>query len=465
MASRLPSDSLQAEHPHLLSTRTGLLWIGTSTAVLIAAHLAAQALRDGFFPSADIPRWWPVGVFFPRWHTPFAEPWRVAAAVGCLLAYRPVANMVVRPPLARLSWVLAGGLLLILASTMIQGPYDGVAGPVGGWLHGGIQYYHDALLVRSPGAFLNDFNSLQPDLAVHSKTHPPGAVLLYYGLHELLRAPWSIGLTLTITSVSTAGVSLYFLAKRFVHPRAALGALWIYLCIPSTQIYFCSSLDALIAGLCMASVATLLACRGRLLAGVLSGALLYVTSMLTFAFPFVVAVAVIGERLARRTSTRSGVMLMTFVACHLLASGLTDFDYPSAFLFASRSENPFGWMAIGEPVNFVVTRIEALMELGLFLGPIAMALVWRSHRSSDFLRARSLVQLAFTAYGVLFAMLLAGAYRTAELARAAAFIYPFMMLPIAALLDRKATAPDVRGVAQLCFAQSITMQLAGTFFW
>jgi hypothetical protein len=449
----------------MLSPRSVLLWFGIGTAILIATHLASQALRDCCFPTADIPPWWPVGVFFPRWHKPFSEPWRTAAALGAVLAYLPIARLALAPRYARLSTVLFGGLLLILASTLVQGSYQGVAGPVGGWLHGGIQYYHDALLVRSAGAFLNDFNFIHPDLAVHSKTHPPGAVLLYYALHELFRSPWSIGLFLTFASVLTAGVSFYGLATWFVHSRAALGALWIYLCIPATQLYFCSSLDALIAGLCLASVAALLVCKRPLLAGILSGTLLYVTSMLTFAFLFVVPVAIIGERLTRHTSSRSGAMLITFVACHYVVAACTAFDYPSAFLFASRSENPHGWMALGEPINFAFTRIESLMELALFLGPIAAALLWRAHRFPPQSRERLLVHLALTAYGVFLAMLLAGAYRTAETARAAAFMYPFLMLPVAAHLGRMTTHADVRGVAHLCFAQAVAMQLAGTYFW
>jgi hypothetical protein len=64
-------------------------------------------------------------------------------------------------------------------------------------------------------------------------------------------------------------------------------------------------------------------------------------------------------------------------------------------------------------------------------------------------------------------MLIAGAFKTGETARACAFLYPFIVLPVAASVGGSSPlAPEVRRrTAFALLAQALTMQVVGDYYW
>ena len=106
--------------------------------------------------------------------------WPLGIAAGGLLVFvlllwrlRPVARSVTA--------IILAGFVLVLGTSVIQGPTYGLVGPMRGPAQH-LQYLHDAEQVTSAGEFVREFHEQQPCLSVHSRTHPPGAVLLYYAL-------------------------------------------------------------------------------------------------------------------------------------------------------------------------------------------------------------------------------------------------------------------------------------------
>jgi len=70
------------------------------------------------------------------------------------------------------------------------------------------------------------------------------------------------------------------------------------------------------------------------------------------------------------------------------------------------------------------------------------------------------------AVGTLLAMFATGAFRTGETARACLFIYPYLLLPVAAQLDhQQPDASDRRLLVWLVFGQTLLMQTFGGYFW
>jgi len=74
--------------------------------------------------------------------------------------------------------------------------------------------------------------------------------------------------------------------------------------------------------------------------------------------------------------------------------------------------------------------------------------------------------IASAAIGSFAALLVAGVYHTGETARGAMYLYPFLLLPVAAALRRIARDERERWLlAAAVFGQSLLMQLVGGYLW
>jgi len=98
------------------------------------------------------------------------------------LAYLLVLGFGLRMPRLGAGQAWALGLLLLVFGNLAQGGFDaGYLKPFyEPYLGAHVQYFDDAVRIQRPGAWLSEFNTLQPHLLIHSRTHPPFAVLLHY---------------------------------------------------------------------------------------------------------------------------------------------------------------------------------------------------------------------------------------------------------------------------------------------
>jgi hypothetical protein len=178
---------------------------------------------------------------------------------------------------------------------------------------------------------------------------------------------------------------------------------------------------------------------------------------------FILPVLIGFDLLARRSLKRSAVVVLCVVAMHVLLWAGTGYNAVDAFRTASAFENPVGFMAFVDPVNYVFTRIEDVGEILFFLGPFLAILCFRGFRK---VRERPLLLLTLLGCGTLAAMFVSGAFRTGETARACAFLYPYLLFPVGYYLeDSESGAGERLQLAALVFLQSVGMQTFGNFHW
>jgi hypothetical protein len=408
-------------------------------------------------------RAWPISLVFARVPPQIGYPslLHVTVGVGSLLllflAFHVLERVKYSPPI-----VTAFGLALILATTLTHGWQFGLTRASAGFGNMPQDYYQDALRISDPGAFLHDFTAQQAELAIHSRTHPPGAVLTFFLLQRLIGDPAIIAIAVAaVASILTGIVFSKILSSE--HDRPVAGrTLFLYFLIPSVQIYYAASLDALIAPLVLGSCVILFS-RSRLwwAASILS---LILASFLTFGVLFVLPLVTALEVWQDRSVRRSLLLVASLVAFYALLDAISGFNYLRSFAIASSLENPEGFRLLAEPANYLMTRLEDIAEIILFFGPfLSMILL------SVFLetRARSpLNRLTLVAVLSFLLVLLTGAYRTGETARAALFMVPFLTLPIAKRVAAMHHGDsEFRILAALVFLQALIMQLVGDFWW
>lgn len=446
-----------------------------ATLLFIAAFAALHGFMEWLHADVvqwDTARWWPIGVFYPN--IPGVQRgWTVLAFAPLVLLTAERALRLVWGRERALWWLLLL-FALTVAGALVAGGVHGVEGPLMDPRYGGIQYWHDAVKVDDAGAFLASFNERQTSLMVHSRTHPPGAVLVYWlGRHLFGGSALLTSLALTLTSAWLTFAGLRRMLPGALEPAVRNRAAAAVLLLPAMQIYLCSTLDALIAGLLTFAVGV--ACSRRLwsprerprAAAVAAGGIVGLAAWLTFIAPAILGVLAVYELRRRRRPTATALATLTaagLIAALSVASGA---DWWEAFRTAAHIESPGGFMAIEQPVTYVMTRIEDIAEVLFFLGPVALWLYAKTARRSraaepddTWADQRALCLGALLVVGVL---LLAGVWRTGETARATLFALPLLALPLARVAaTRPALAPIVM---TLFYAQAILMQTVGDYFW
>lgn len=517
-ASESPSQARPADQP--LFRRSTIAWLIAGMLFVLGggnfATLMIQKWAEGrFHTKVDRPRAWPFSVISPHIPT-WQELLTAAAAAGFFyLSRRYLARTSFRPVR-----VVLVGLVLVIGTNLVQGWQNGLITPVSGtiaqWTAGmnnmlhrtvrarilpqdtadsrqPIQYYHDAVEVTDAGTFLRTFNRIQPELKNHSQTHPPGAVLVFYGLKRLVGSPAAISLAIAIVSTVLSGLFFYGLLRRLQVTDSLAGYMTLLLLLlPAVQIYYAASLDALVATALLGALCFFLQPRALVaIAG--TTILLIAASFLTFGWIFLLPVLAGWELLERRWPYRLVAVGIAIALFYVGLQSVTGFDYLRSFRLASALENPNGLYLLAEPVSYLLTRLECLTEILAFFGPFLVVLLGRGLRRNDETvglapavalhgreqpgdgtrdahdlqsQGRLAQGLFWLGVGTLLAMFASGAFRTGETARACLFIYPYLLLPIAMYLQR----PEIHDRARtqllsLVFLQTLAMQTIASFFW
>ncbi|MFH1478100.1 MAG: hypothetical protein ABIH24_11520 [Verrucomicrobiota bacterium] len=419
------------------------------------------------FPSLDTPLWFPISLS--------SAPALNIAGLPYAILFLIVLYWIIKERAMRFSllqiWMF--GIVFIVVGNLIQGNVDiAFRKPLFGSIVP-FQYYDDALKICSWREWLGVFNARQTELFVHSKTHPPFAVLLYYGAIQFLgNYPLRVaGVFIFISSLAIVIMGLIFdtlgLERKNRNELAILFSV-----IPAINIYTAVSLDGIIlttSMLCLWGLIILVhrlnfAMRGMLL--FVSGMLL--TNFLTFVGIFLFAVGALVGVMEYIFKRQPGVLIATGVALGLfglLVYGLNElghYNHIQAFLTASHVENPQGFQGLARPLNYAVTRVECVSELALFfsIGCLAalfhkerLQLSWRPHDND-------IARITLAALLTLGSMFLAGMNQTGETARSCLFIYPFLML-----MFYKSDILLVRDLIIAAGLQTALMQLCCYYFW
>ena len=194
----------------------------------------------------------------------------------------------------RLPWraVLLSGYVAALAWALALAAVDGVKGLSGPVTNPG-EYFRDVPAVGAdPGAFLRDFVANSPEYATATRQHPPGPVLLLWGLDRMgLDHPGTLGLLITVIGCTT--VPLILVAMRSLSGEASARRLAPVLVLAPYAVWVAVSMDAVTAALSAAMVTSgVLASEQQRRGGpavvlaVISGLLLGIAALFSYAAPW-----------------------------------------------------------------------------------------------------------------------------------------------------------------------------------
>ena len=415
--------------------------------------------------SFDCPYYWPVSIFELR--SPGFGGIVTAAAVvtAFFVLYR-----VLEVQGFKLGLVILFGSLLILGTTLIQGVDVGIRTPVAGDARSGVlvpvsqdgqEYWHDAITITEPAAFFANYNQIQPTLHEHAHTHPPGAVLTYYFLSRVFSDPAFISLAIMLFSVSVTVVFFYKLVVTETSDATASYMAFLIALLPAVEVYYLATIDAVVASLLIAALYFFCFGKSRL-AGTAAALLLTTSFLLTYVSLFILPVLGLYELIVKKSLKQFAAVVGLVVGIHAILYFATGYNAWAAFREASHFENPNGFMMFVDPVNYLFTRLEDVSEILFFFGPFLIVLFWRGMRRIEL---TPLFTLSVLGVATLLGMFLVGAFRTGETARACAFIYPFLLFPVAKLLGTDSTKNARLQLASLVFLQTVGMQSLGTFHW
>jgi len=252
--------------------RTWLLLVGTGALAVVVLRLLDVPLGVASPPFAGSwePRVGPVSLAAPA----------VAAAV--LAAVRAgLHERLPWRPLLGAAWVAAAAWALALA--LVDGT-AGLADP----LTAPDEHLADVPRVEGPAAFLRDFVAAADEHTVATRQHPPGPVLLLWGLQRVgLEDPAAVGVV--VVAAGTASVPLLGVAVRSLCGELAARRLLPVLVLAPYALWLAVSLDAVVLALAAAFVtAGVLASEhgrrwpGRTALAALAGLLLGVAALLGY---------------------------------------------------------------------------------------------------------------------------------------------------------------------------------------
>lgn len=361
----------------------------------------------------------------------------------------------------KLGWGVLAGLAFAVLSNLQHGVRFGLDFPTATSGGGGIEYYHDAIVIPGPLWLLERYNAIQFELLEHARTHPPGPVLLYWLLWRLVVHPVAISIAIAALGL---GLTLPYLRRLLVLTlgEEPPGALALFTVLPGILVYGLATVDGPIAGMFLGTLVCFVD-DARRRTWLWASLFLFASLFFTFGALFLLPVLVGFEVLRRRSLKRSASVLgLAFGLLLLVKLGL-GFDWWRAFWKAAAMENAKGFLLLAEPKRYLWYRLGAVAEILLFLTPFVTLLSWRGRAV---LKAASADGFALAWLGPLSltGMLLAGALKIGEAARVCLFIVPYLCLPaFAAWKNLEPAGRDRAAFSVLAFGA--VFQLFGFYQW
>ncbi len=147
------------------------------------------------------------------------------------------------------------------------------------------------------------------------------------------------------------------------------------------------------------------------------------------------------------------------------------FNYIETFLYASSIENPNGFMLFAEPTGYFVARLQDILDILLFLGPVLLVMTYLGfislRRDSELSgSAHELYYMILAAVIALVLLFLTGAPKKGETARICMFILPFVVTTVAYHMHQgNYSQGEVLKLILLVLAQAVFMQVIGVYVW
>ena len=364
----------------------GILAVGAWAALVLGAHLWGEALLR-----AGGPLHLPFPPLYARFD-PQVTTWVVPAAVVAALAACGAVRVAGRVRWRRLPvLVLAAGAAWAAALALVEGPHALVAP-----LLDPNDYLHDLARVGSPGPFLAGFTRDIGTYATHVRGHPPGMLLLAWGLGRIgLGSPAVLAGVVIAAGASAGAAALLALREVSGEPTARRAA--PFLALAPATVWMATSADALFAGVGAWGVAfTVLAtgerCRRRRLVAFAGGVLLGAAVFLSYGLVLLAAVPVVVAVVRRRPGALVAAGLgAAVVAAAFGSQGFVWWEGLRAtrvqYFAGAGSERPYGYFLLAD-----------MAALAIALGPAcAAALFWLRDRGTWLLAGAGLLAVAAAA--------------------------------------------------------------------
>jgi len=381
------------------------------------------------------------------------------------------------------------GTLLIIFTNLISGWNSGIVSAIGS--NGEI--YTDAIQIVNPITFISEFETLQDSLSVHARTHPPGAVLIIYLLYILFNSPGIIAITICVISSLLSAYFLNGIFKRFFKGEIPKYMVFLYLLLPAIQVYYLANIYAIVSTLIIGVIYFYLH-EEKIISIIGSIICVFLASFISFMALFIVGCLVIYEMLNLRSkgyfkrvkfmsrdgikailrdSQRLLIIIIGIIGIYGVLLFALGFNYINSFLTAMAAETSQGWELISNPFEYFTTRIKNIMDILMFFGPVLIVLFHKGFKSlkenkSTNELSTQLFHLVIASIITLLVIFILGAYDHGETARAAGFIYPFLLIPVAFYLSEyndRIPKFEMGLLLIVVFGQAIFMQLIGNYVW
>lgn len=342
-------------------------------------------------------------------------------------------------------------LAFSLTTAMLR---DGPQGIADAYSRSTYEYIGDIGKTSGIIAFWTRYNELHPYLSMHSKVHPPGPVTLLWIFSWLMgNGPFALSL-MTAAFGALAVVPLYSWARECVGDRPALLAVLLYPLIPAIALFTSTSADILF----MPFTLTTLFCFDRAIrrgsaAWALAAGLGYATmTLLSFSligigawFALIALWQLLTRRVFFRIVQTAAIMTASLLAVHALVWLGTGFNVIECFRLA---HDQF-WLdqhhldQITPRLPFWTYKLLNPLCWVYFAGIPLSILGWRALRAEGPRDLRTFALLATVMLLLLDFLYLA----RGEGERSALYVFPFFLLPAAAMLDQMTR--DARNLAPL----------------
>ncbi len=363
-------------------------------------------------------------------------------------------------------FLFAVAIALVLLGNLSQGDFD--ISFLQPFYLKGRQYYADAVNITDGQIWLRDFSKNLEHFQLHTKTHPPFVTLLHFWILNISNLET---LAIVFFAIGCLCFPLFYRILFYLgfEETRRKWMLLLFAVIPSVNIYLLVSVDALV----LTSTLIFLLGFARIfnknkidaVSFLLISLGLILTNFITFSglFLFAFLGCLSFYFLLRGKWNFVWLSLMctaVFILSFLIVYVTTGYSQWETFLLASSSENPDGFRLFHQPFIYLMTRLEDVAEILLFLSFGFLAVLFSKKSGTEVLENPKINILFFSAISAISAMLLTGAYGTGETARACLFLVPYFLI-----LLKDVSSDQFRILFYLCLIQTFGMQMIGNFYW
>ncbi len=412
---------------------------------------------------------WPLGEFF-LFFNPFVFDieiiiWRVLMTPVIIIVFIKFKKLLLEKHLG-LIVILTLAILLMVSLNLLNGIRLGLETP---FTHH-YTAYSELKDIDDIFAFIAGFETYQLTGGnLQYITHPIGAKLFFFILYKVLFYPALMSIATCVISTVISGFFMYGIIQRIVDTdKVSIYITFIFLIMPATQIFYLANLYAIV---CTTFLGVLFFYfhSDRKIRLIGTAIFLIFSAALTFMFVFILLFIFIDTFFIQRDKKRILDFLILVVSLgliYLITLLALNYDYINSFLITSEIENPQGFRLLADPLDYVFTRIEDILEILIFFGPFLLILFWRSMPLLKKKGFNTLYHQVLSAVLILLGLFLLGVYRTGETARAANYIFIFFLIPISIYFkENYFPKEEYNNLFALVFIQTFIMQILGWYVW